>query len=247
MRLSPSLSSPKKGRLGPRAAVGTLDSRERGLSPGCSLSYKASSEGEKPDDNKGAVGVGLDCLPHYPISPGHPDLWCPAGCAGPRALVGVSPFIRPFCWEPCLPPRVPHWGEREKQREAGERDRGILGFWLPGLCPAVVGGKQLRGGNAPAHPCREGGRGREGEKGVAARRYWAAGRVPDRGQRREGRACLSAHVLWKILCPAPPRNEPGRARGAPGAAVRGRSRSRGGEVGRGLQHPVFRGWPCYRG
>lgn len=226
MRLSSSLSSPKKGRLGPRAAMGTLGSRERGMSPGCSLSCTASSEGEKPGDNKGAVGAGLDCLPHSPISPRHPDLWCPSGCGGLGAFVGVSPFIRAFCWEPCLPPRVPHWGERDKQRGAGESDRRILGFWPPGLCPAVVGGKQLRGGDAPAHHCREGGRGREGEKGAVARRSRAAGRVPDRGERREGRACLSAHVLWKILCPASPGDEPGRARGAPGTAVRG-------EVGRG--------------
>lgn len=203
---APASAAPKKAGWARGRRWALWAPRKGGCRRGVPFRARRAPRGRSPAITKALSGLGwaAPAPPIPPSRPDPPDPRCPAGCAGPGA--------RP-CWHSLIHPsallgalfatwRAP-LGRRGQARGAGERDRGIPGFWPPGLRPAAVGGEQLRGGDAPAHSCREGGRGREGEKGAAARRSRAAGRVPGRGQRREGRAGLSAHVPWKILCPAP--------------------------------------------
>lgn len=133
MRLSPSPSSPKKGRLGPRAAAGTLGSRGRGVSPGCSPSCTTSAMGEKPVDNKDAVGAGLGCPP--PSPPDTPICGAPLGVRGQElALVDMSASIRPLCWDLVCDLACPT-GAKGTSSEG--RWRETEGYWACGLLGSV--------------------------------------------------------------------------------------------------------------
>lgn len=201
------------------------------MSPGCSLSCTTSSEGEKPGDNKGAVGAGLGCPrpPHSPLSPGPPRSAVSRRVCG----AGSSPLLaQPHPSERSVGSLVCHLacptgakgtsagGGGEGQRDTGflatrapsrSRGGGAAAWWgrtRPFLPRGREGKRRGEGGGCPAVPGR----------GACSRPWAASGRAGG-----PQRACALENF---VPCPAGGQDEPGRARGAPGAAVRG-------EVGRG--------------
>lgn len=107
-----------------------------------------------------------------------------------------------------------------------------------GACGLLGTVPQPWGGDGPPRPCREGG---EGKKGAAARRYRAPGVFPAVGSAGAGGPQGACAVENFVPCLAGRSAGPGRPRGATGAVVRRRSRSRGGGRGMTTTPRVLRG------
>lgn len=250
---APALAAPKKagwarGRWWAPWALGKGECRR-----GVPFRTRRGPRGRSPATTKALSGLGW-AAPPPPFLPDTPICDARWVCGARSSLLLTYPHPSyPLCWDPCLRLGVPHWGEGDKQRGAGERDRRLLGFWPPGLRPAaVVGGETAAGWGRtrPSLPRREGGEGK-GRRGRlpavpgrgACSRPWAA---PGRAGGPQRACALENFVPY----PAGGRAGPGAGRaGSRSPGEVGRGAGRGGEdySSRRAGAGRHRGWLRYRG